>query len=299
MEALKEAVPIQSRITLKNILFPTDFSEASKAALPYAQAVARLYGSTISVAHVVSPEPPLGVPMDTLPMTVDPGWLNAKKHMDEFLAEGWPADIRREIRLQRGDLWSAVSGMIEKDAIDLLVLGSHGRHGLPKLILGSEAEQLYRQAGCPVLTVGPRVQQAGKRPWKISRIVYATDLSRTATHALPYALSLAEENQAALIFVHALTLIPWQEQRVLEEETRQKLQRLMPEDAAAWCRPEFVVCFDYPVEGILDLAAEHKADLIVMGVKRFSGSGWSGHIPWSTASEIVGRAKCPVLTVRA
>jgi len=293
-----EALKIPTRITLKNILLTTDFSETSKTALPYALAIAHLYDAGVSVAHVVNPEPALGVPMDALPRAADPAWLHARKYMEEFMAEPWPADIRRETLVQRGDLWSVISGMIEKNSIDLLVAGTHGRYGLTKLVLGSSAEQLYRQAPCPVLTVGPNVPHPGKRPWKPERIVYATDFSPHSGCALPYALSLAEENQGALMFVHALGLIPWQEQKVLEKEFRQKLEQLMPEDAAAWCRAEFVVCFDDPVEGILNLATEQKADLIVMGIKRFTGSGWSGHLPWSTASEVVGRATCPVLTVR-
>jgi len=293
-----EALQTLSRIALKNILFATDFSEPSKAALPYALALARLYGATVHVTHVVAPEPPLGVPMDVLPIAADPAWLDANKHMGEFLSSPWPTDISREISLQRGDLWGVISSIIRKNSIDLLVEGTHGRYGLQKLVLGSSAEVVYRQATCPVLTVGPNVPHSANKTWKPARILYATDLQPRSAHALPYALSLAEENQATLIFLHAEPLIPWQEQSVLEQEIRHKLEELMPEDASAWCRAEFVVCFDYPVDGILSLADEQRVDLIVMGVKRSAGTAWSGHLPWSTASEIIGRANCPVLTVR-
>jgi nucleotide-binding universal stress UspA family protein len=293
-----EALQTPTRITLRNILFTTDFSETSKAALPYALALARLYEAKVFVAHVIRPEPPLGLPMDALPAAADPAWRDGQTELAEFLSKTAWDNLAHETMLQRGELWDVVSGMVAKNDVDLLVLGTHGRHGLRKVVLGSSAEQIYRQAACPVLTVGPNVRRLGKTLWKPTTMIYATDLSATAQRALPYALSLAEENEARLIFVHALPLIPWQEQGILEQSTREELEQLMPEDAAAWCKPEFVVRFDYPAQAILDLAEQSEADLIVMGVKKPASMAWADHLPWHTASEVVSRARCPVLTVR-
>jgi len=76
------------------------------------------------------------------------------------------------------------------------------------------------------------------------------------------------------------------------------LRALVPADAEAWCKPEYVVGFEFPVEGILQVAKERNADLIVMGVRKAAMTAMAAHMPWPIASEIVSRAACPVLTVR-
>lgn len=66
----------------------------------------------------------------------------------------------------------------------------------------------------------------------------------------------------------------------------------------AWCKPEFVVRFEFPAEGILRLARERGIDLIVMGVRKAAEGGLPDHLPWPVASRVVAEAPCPVLTVR-
>ena len=100
--------------------------------------------------------------------------------------------------------------MVGRHAIDLIVLGSHGKHGLKKLVLGSAAEQIFRHADCPVLTVGPKVVAPGPGEVAFKHILFATDFSAGSLRALPYALSLAEENQARLALLHVTPLVPEQ-----------------------------------------------------------------------------------------
>jgi nucleotide-binding universal stress UspA family protein len=73
---------------------------------------------------------------------------------------------------------------------------------------------------------------------------------------------------------------------------------LVPEEAEAWCKPEFVARFEFPVEGILHLAQERGVDLIVMGVTKSRENVLQEHLPWPIASRVVAQAHCPVLTVR-
>lgn len=291
-----QAPQVIARISLNNILFTTDFSQVSTAALAYATALAGWYGAKVFVAHAVAPEPYLSMPLEPIPMEFDLFWKNAQKKLAEFVSASSFGDVAHEEILRRGELWDVVSDIVQKNEIDLLVMGTHGRHGLKKLVLGSEAEKIYRQATCPVLTIGPHIAETSRTSWRLKQILFPTDFSETSLRALPYVLSLAEENEATLIFLHTIPLVPWQHKESLEESTRKRLEALMPPEP--WCRPEFVVGFDFPAEGILRLARQREADLIVMGVAKPAAAAWKAHMPGSVAAEVVGAAPCPVLTVR-
>jgi nucleotide-binding universal stress UspA family protein len=290
------ASPATTRIALNHILLATDFSEASKTALRYACNLARSYGSTLFVAHVVPPEPYLAVPMEPIPVDLDIFWNREKENMAEFVSAKVLEEIPHENILQRGELWDVISTVIDRNNVDLVIAGTHGRKGLKKMVLGSVAEKIYRQAKCPVLTVRPEVAETSPS-WQVNRILFATDFSETSLHALPYALSLAEENHATLILVNVAPLVPYQYKQSIIDSTSKRLRGLIPPDSA--CEPDFIVCFDFAPGAILQIARDRQADLIVLGVKRRAAAGFSSHLPWSTASEVVSAAPCPVLTVRA
>ena len=289
-----QTAPVTSRITLSNILFATDFSQVSRAALPYAADLARCYEGKLFVVHVVPYEPYMSVPLEPIPVDLDLFWNREKQHMTEFVSQASFAGVPHEEILLRGDLWPAIADTIQKQRIDLVVVGTHGRHGFKKVVLGSAAEKIYRHAPCPVLTIGPEIAECCITKWELKHILFATDFSETSFHALPYALSLAEENQANLIFLHVDPMVPFQYKEAVEANTRTRLRALMPEEP--WCKPEFLASFDFPVPGILQLARERNVDLIVMGVRK--PAALSTHLPWSTASDVVSAAPCPVLTVR-
>ena len=285
------------RLSFKNILFPTDFSEISQQALRYALAIARAQGSKLYVTHAVQPEPPLTIPLEPIPLDMDPAWQHARKSLEEFLEQEQVREVVREGVLEQGDLWRVLDDVIHRHSVDLIVLGSHGRHGLSKLVLGSSAEQIFRRASCPVLTIGPEAARTQTTSPDFRHIVFATDFSAGSLHALPYALSLAEENQAELTLAHLIPLVPMQHQEELRLSALKRLRELVPVDAEDWCRIEYLVSFEFPAEGILSLAASRHANLIVMGVHG-KGARSSSHLPWAIAYEVVCHAPCPVLTVR-
>jgi nucleotide-binding universal stress UspA family protein len=285
------------RLSFKNILFPTDFTDASSGALPYALAIAKAYGSKVYLTHAVTPEPPLTIPLEPIPVDLDPLWQQARERLNRFLESDSIRGVVREGILEQGDLWAVLDDVIRRHAIDLIVLGSHGRHGLKKLVLGSSAEQIFRRASCPVMTVGPGAAMAGSGRASFRHVVFATDFSKGSLSALPYALSLAEESQAQLTLAHLIPLVPMQHQEEVRAGAITRLHQLIPADAEDWCRIESVVSFEFPAEGILNLAATRQADLIVMGVHARAPIS-SSHLPWAIAYEVVCHAPCPVLTVR-
>jgi len=291
-----QTAPVTSRITLSNVLFATDFSDVSRAALPFALELARWYGGKIFVARVVPYEPYLSVPLEPIPVDLDMSWNREKQNMAEFVSNASFGDIAHEEILQRGELGEAISDLITTKRIDVAVVGTHGRHGLKKFVLGSAAEKIYRQAACPVLTIGPEAAECCAERWELKQILFPTDFSETALHALPYALSLAEEKQATLIFLHAIPLVPQEYKESVELGARNRMENLMP--AEPWRRSDFLVSFDFPGPGITQVARERKVDLIVMGVGKPAVTALKAHLPWSVASDVVGAAPCPVLTVR-
>lgn len=293
-----EAVKSTPRLALDNILFTTDFSPASERAFLFAVAFARWYGSKITVAHAVLPEPHYSVPLDPLPLDMDPVWQDARKAMTAFESSRAFHGVPHVSALEAGSPWEAVSRLMRKQPVNLLVMGTHGRQGWKKLVLGSEAEVIFRQAPCPVLTVGPHVAAIDPEKWKPFTIVYATDFSPTSLQALPLALSIAEESEANLILLHLTPLVPIDAQEPTLRTIEQRLQDLIPADARDWCKASVMVRFEFPGEGILRLARERAADLIVMGAKRRTAPQAAAHIPWATAAEVVSHAQCPVLTVR-
>jgi len=285
------------RLTFSNVLVPTDFTSASTQAFAYGKAFAKAYGARLLVTHAVTPNPPVFLPMEPVPLQLDTEWQDAQEQMERIQASPFLEGTLHEGVLERGELWNVLQDVIQRHSVDLVVLASHGKHGLKKLVLGSVAEQIFRQASCPVLTIGPEVPLPRDEAAAFQRIVFATDFSAGSLSALPCALSLAEENQAHLTLLHVRPMVPVQHQLWAEDHAKEKLAALIPPEAADWCEPTTLVSFEFPAEGILHTAAAESADLIVMGVHKGAPRA-SSHLPWAIAYEVVCHARCPVLTVR-
>jgi nucleotide-binding universal stress UspA family protein len=141
-------------------------------------------------------------------------------------------------------------------------------------------------------------------PWsdeyvKMREIVYATDLAADTPVAAPYAISLAQENQAHLVLLHVIEdpkpgdLVDSQEGVNLKAR---KLQQLVTEQAGLWCEPTYIVEQGPAAERILDVAKRRRTDLIVLGAR--PARGLATHLNMGTVHKVVSQAKCPVLTVR-
>ena len=292
-----DTVQTPARIGFQSILFATDFSTHSERALQFALAFARQYDSKIVVVHASPPEVHYPVPMEPIPLELDPIMQESKRNMEELEANPRLQAFTHECVLEPGILWNVVDAQLAKQKADLIVLATHGRHGISKLVFGSEAESIFRRAACPVLTVGPHVGFVDEESWKPKTIIFATDFSLSSLHALPYAISMAEEYQAQLILLHLSALIPLEVGDDIEASLVRRLQDLVTPETCSR-KPECIVRFEFPAEGILQAAEEFTADLIVMSVRRSALAGAASHLPWAIASEVVSRAPCAVLTVR-
>jgi len=286
-------------VKLDNILFATDFSPASEAALGYALAIARRYDSKLFVAHVIRPDVYQMLPPENLAGVLEQIRHYAEQEMANLLISGRLRAIPHEILLEQGDLWPILSGMMEKNDIDLVVVVTRGRTGVQKLLLGSVAEEIFRLSHRPVLTVGPTVSGRAPEETQLREIIYATDFTPVAEQAAAYALSLAQEHQAHLTLLHVVRDVdrvsPENVARLREFFTK-RLEKIVPPETDLWCDPEFAVSFGAPAEGVLEVAKSRHADLIVLGVR--GAASFVGHLPPATAYKIVCQAPCPVLTVR-
>ena len=291
------------RIALKNVLFATDFSPCSNAALPYALSVARRYRATLHAAHVMPSEADLLLMSpENWPAVAEAEdrWRQGHVEQLEHQLQGLPHNVLTP----RGKVSDALAEIIEAHEIDLLVLGTHGRTGVRKLVMGSGAEEIFRRAACPVLSVGPNVSCKPNGEIQFQHILFATDFSEDSLAALPYAISLAEEDQAQLAILHVIDQ-PAAGIADLEAVTAslmRRLKQLVPPEAEPWCHAECVVEFGRqfagPAERILEVAEDRAADLIVLGVRLVRDKlGLVTHLA-STTAQILTQAECPVLTVR-
>jgi nucleotide-binding universal stress UspA family protein len=290
----------RSRIEVKNVLFLTDFSTAAGAAIPYAAAIAKRFGAKLYAMHVQTPV--------VNPMTEPATWavlekaaaVETKKQRETLLLSF--TGMQPEVIIEEGSLWQTLKAVVEKNKIDLIVLGTRGRTGVKKFFLGSVAEEILRMAPCAVLTVGPWAEEELPRSGRFTEILYATDFNPQSAAAAAYAVSLAQEFQAHLTLLHVIKNAEAGDLLRPEELVRssaQLLRNLITPEAELWCEPRFAVEQGAPAEKIIEVAKQRKADLIVLGVNRLSGfPGAATHLPVATAHKIVSQATCPVLTVR-
>lgn len=288
-----------TRISLRNILFATDFSSVSSVALNHALSIARRYDSRLYVAHVIRPDAYQLVPPEAVASVTEQAQRYAEQQMAQLLISGRLRDIPHQVLLEHGDLWPVLSFIIEKHEINLIVAGTHGRTGVRKLLLGSAAEEIFRLAPCPVLTVGPKVPSEIPAETELRGILYATDFTPLSNRATAYAFSLAQEHQAHLNLLHVVqgaADVSAPAMAKLTEFFVHQLRQIVPEEADLWCDPKFLLEFGTPADEILKAAAQHRSDLIVLGVRR--SATFAGHLPPATAYKVVCQAPCPVLTVR-
>jgi nucleotide-binding universal stress UspA family protein len=291
------------RIKLQNILFATDFSPSAQSALSYAIHLADRYEAGIYTLNVL-PHLPF---VEAAQPDPEQTRLSAKQRMDALTGSESFRSVRHKELIEEGEVPEVLSRLVRKYDIDLIVMGTCGRKGLGKLLLGSVAEEVFRNAECPVLTVGPHATR-GKVDGDLRHILYATDFGTESMYGLPYAISLAEENRARLTLLHVAAepgvalpepepgAMPVLDRSEVVAFTEQQLRALIPGGTQLWHEPEYMVQFGSPAETILKIAAE-TVDMIVVGVKR--PAALTKHLGAGVAYKVVCGAPCPVLSVGA
>jgi len=275
-------------LKLDSILVATDFSPASQVATRFAIEIARRHKAKLLMAHVASSqsEKPL---MEA--------WRAGQSDVMEHFIAGRLTGIEHELLVKPGDVWEVLSQLINERSIDLVVVGTRGRTGVWKMIMGSVAEKIFRQAPCPVLIVGPSSSQTPEIGPQ--RILVPTGFAHQSLFAVRYATWLSEQLQSSLAVVHVVTdaeRLAAEEQQRIRSERLKRLRALIAEDASLPAAPEFLVELGGATSKILETSAAWKPNLIVLGLRPLGRS--RGETAQAKAYEIVCKASCPVLTVR-
>ncbi|PYU57045.1 MAG: hypothetical protein DMG55_21665 [Acidobacteria bacterium] len=152
---IMSAIETGVRLALKNILLLTDFSEPSELAVPFAIAIAREYESKVYAMHVLTPVSLAYATPELAAAAIEGLEEGARAGMQRVDAQ--LVGVPHETMLVRAEsVWSPVEQALSECEVDLVILGTHGRTGAMKLLLGSVAEEIFRRAGVPVLTIGLR-----------------------------------------------------------------------------------------------------------------------------------------------
>jgi len=284
-----------ARVSLKRVLFATDFSVSSEIVLSHALAIARRYRSKIYLAHVTPPELYKSVPHEILKEAVDKTRQDAQREMSHLIRSRGLRQIRHQTLLEEGDISDVLLRLVREHAIDLLVVGTRGHVGVKRMLLGSVAEKVFRQAPCPVLIVPPLVREKVR----VARILYPTDFSQHSLQAAPYAISLARHYRAKLILLHVVEGVAIHSIADLNRRRRlveKRLKKSVLGKVELELKPELAVEFGEPARRIRKVAAEWQAGLIVLAVRQTRPT--SAHLTAGTAYNVVRQAPCPVLTVR-
>lgn len=300
--ARKQSHQERPPVSLKNILFATDFSPCSEAVLPYAAAIARRHGSRIYIAHVIPSEAYGHVPLEARNDALVSAKRFVESQVSKLLESSYFRGVPHEVVVNHGEVWPILSEIVEEKHIDLIAVGTHGRRGVKKMLWGSIAEEIFRLATKPVLTAGPQILRGSAPEVRFHRILYATDFSSASMRAMDYACSLTQEHESRLFFLYVTPKLGEEpaEVRMREAAFLKECLEDFQLQSGSEVQPEFIIEFGSPAAGIMKAAEERKIDLIVLGIRSQSGHlGLTGtHLPGPTAYSVASEARCPVLTVR-
>ena len=297
--------------TIARILCPIDFSDFSRRALDYAVTLARWYGASVTALHVQPPAVQMAGPLAPLapvePVPLAPGDLDAlRQRVAAFVSPEAQDTIAIEPQAVEGD--PAREILAEAESVDVIVMGTHGRSGFERLMLGSVTERVLRRAPCSVLTIPLAAAAAAAAvPVVFRRIVAAVDFSDVSMAALRQAACLAAEADARLTAMHVIEvpehLALWIDRvdgighvRAWADAAARHLRDAVGPDTREYAHVDQRVETGKAYREILHVADEKGADLIVIGAH---GHGVIEQMfIGSTAQHIVRRARCPVLIVR-
>jgi nucleotide-binding universal stress UspA family protein len=290
-----KAIP-EKTVLLDKILLATDFSPASDRALEYALSLARRYGSHLYVTHIVTLDGYSIIASDFASAREQKHFQEAKDAMAKLARSGLLTNVSHSIVIEEGLLWPAIQRLIKKYEVKLVVAGTRGMGSMQKILLGSNSEQMFRQLSVPMLTVGPTASSEPEYVAEFEHILFATDFGLGAEKEAAFALSLAQEHSSKLTVLHVWTgaqhLVALQRDSILRQ-----MKDLVPDSQGEHCLVDYRVVYGKAVEEILRVREDTQAGLIVMGAKK--RKNLAGHVPQTTAFEVVSAAPCPVLTVRS
>lgn len=289
---------IRPGLEFQRILVPTDFSPGARNALDCARLIAAKFKSQIFLLHVI--------PRDVFELASEETSLEAlakarqfaEQQLQRLANDGGPNGIVHNCLVAEGSPWPVISEVIKTQQIDLVAVGTHGKTASKKLVLGSVAEEVYRMADCPILTVPPQIEIGANEGVQCNAVLFPTNFKPHNERAACVAHLFECRQEAKLTVLHVVDGSPEGSspgQKLVEEFLLKRMRKALPDGCVENCRPDFEVRFGTPAEEILAAARRHHTSLIVLGLRAKPRN--AGHLPSAVAYSVVCQSVCPVLTL--
>jgi nucleotide-binding universal stress UspA family protein len=286
-------------IAIKTILCPVDFFPASDAGVKYAARLAANYDATVHLLHVVAPVLPtayeFAIDTGRIMKSIEESSIAQMKKLEASVND---TGVRVESELRVGDVYDEVKQAIEVLKPELVVMGTQGRRRVERWFMGSTTEKLLRHSPVPLLTIRANGEKPVTGP-TFRRILVTTDFSEGTTDALPYAFSVAQENDSRIVLLHVVNDVAADLTGKYRDSLIQGVQRqlddLVPREARNWCDVVTRVATGLPYRIILRTIEDEKIDLLVMNIH---GKGMLDRaLLGSNAERVVRAASCPVMLI--
>jgi nucleotide-binding universal stress UspA family protein len=307
---MREVTGFRDVVTLeiKLILCPVDFSEFSIRAYHYALSLAEHYRAQLVAQHIVE--------LSRYPHAEYVGTQGdyqefsralregGEERLQEFMRKYTHDEVQTELAVHEGVPADSILSFAQERKMDLTVMGTHGRRGFDRLVLGSVTDRVMRTAPCPVLAISklPRDSSAPgeerRRVHHLSRILFCTDFSEASERALNYAISATAECDAQLTLLHVLEEVPGPaktDEAIATAIATQQLDKLIPQEGRKTFKIRRAVRMGKPYMQIIQFVVEAQIDMVTMGV---SGRGALDRAVFgSTSYRVMQLGPCPVLAV--
>jgi nucleotide-binding universal stress UspA family protein len=295
-------------LKIKRILCPIDFSEFSVSAYQHALSVAEHYQAKLVAQHIVElwrhPAADFVASAGLYEEYSQALRESGKEQLQEFVKKHTHDEIQPELVVQTGVAADSILSFAQLQKADVIVMGTHGRRGFDRLMLGSVTDRVMRTAPCPVLVASKPPQGSvavGKERGHVhhlSRILFCADFSENSEGALKYAISATAEYDAELTLLHVLEGVPSQaETEEAMAAAAERLDKLIPPEGRKSLKIRTAVRTGKPYPQIIQLAMEAQIDLVIMGVR---GRGaLDVAVFGSTTYRVMQLGSCPVLAVHS
>jgi nucleotide-binding universal stress UspA family protein len=297
-------------ISFKRILVPVDFSDACKKAVAYGMTIAAQTNAKLFLAHIVRDMSALNYTFPSETFEVEKQQYEAaKRQMQKLIPSECMGKFEVEMIVKTGSIDAELLGIAREQAVDLVVMGSHGRRHFSRWLIGSVTERLLRKLPVPILSVShvaPEKHAIELGLVSVHKILYAADLSEDATIGMQYAIELARGTSAKLTVAHVVdntnfvllsnTAVGYLEvSRKWVDSVTKKLHELVAREKPPDVEIEAALLEGKPYEEILRFADGHGIDIIVLNLQ--SRDILDRAFLGSTAERIVRLAHMPVLSV--
>ncbi len=297
-------------LEIKVILCPIDFSEHSVRAYQHALSVAEHYRARLVAQHIVElsryPYADYGATSGDYAEFCRALREGGKEQLREFVRKHPHDEIQPELVVHEGVAPDCILSLAQAQKVDLIVMGTHGRRGYDRFVLGSVTNRVMRKTPCPVLAVckpqqgSASADMAAGEPRRhahhLNRVLFCTDFSENSERALNYAISVTGEYDAELTLLHVLEEVPsrGKTEEAMAKATEQ-LDKLIPPESRKTVKIRTAVRVGRPYQQIIQLAQEAHVDVVAMGVRGRGSLDLA--VFGSTTYRVLQLGPCPVLAV--